>query len=43
MMTFRGEKLKNFAIPAGSVWLMTDIAQSKRQEPFPLNNKFREV
>ena len=33
MMTFRGEKLKNFAIPTGSVWLMTDIAQSKgRQE-----------
>ena len=28
-MTFRNERLKNFAIPAGSVWLMTDIAQSK--------------
>lgn len=33
MMTFRGEKLKSFSIPMGSVWLMTDIAQSKgRQE-----------
>jgi len=33
MMTFRGERLKKFAIPVGSVWLMTDIAQSKgRQE-----------
>jgi len=33
MMSFRNKKLKNFAIPAGSVWLMTDIAQSQgRQE-----------
>ncbi len=33
MISFRNEKLKNFPIPAGSVWLMTDIAQSKgRQE-----------
>jgi Fic family protein len=33
MISFRNKKLKNFPIPAGSVWLMTDIAQSKgRQE-----------
>ncbi|HBW22054.1 MAG: hypothetical protein A2X28_09540 [Elusimicrobia bacterium GWA2_56_46] len=31
-MTFRNERLKNFAIPAGSVWLMTDIAQSKGRQ-----------
>ncbi|MBI4655292.1 MAG: Fic family protein [Elusimicrobia bacterium] len=32
MMSFRNERLKNFAIPAGSVWLMTDIAQSKGRQ-----------
>jgi Fic family protein len=32
MMTFRNERLKSFAIPAGSVWLMTDIAQSKGRQ-----------
>lgn len=33
MMSFRGSRLKDFPIPAGSVWLMTDIARSQgRQE-----------
>ena len=33
MWSFRNKRLKDFAIPAGSVWLMTDISQSKgRQE-----------
>ena len=33
MMSFRGERLKNYSIPTGSVWLMTDISQSTgRQE-----------
>ena len=33
MYSFRNKRLKDFAIPSGSVWLMTDIAQSKgRQE-----------
>ena len=33
MLSFRNNRLKDFAIPSGSVWLMTDIAQSQgRQE-----------
>lgn len=33
MMSFRGGHLKDFPIPAGSVWLMTEIARSQgRQE-----------
>lgn len=33
MRSFLNKRLKDFAIPAGSVWLMTDISQSKgRQE-----------
>jgi Fic family protein len=33
MMSFRGGRLKDFPIPAGSVWLMTEIARSQgRQE-----------
>lgn len=33
MMSFRGSRLKDFPIPAGSVWLMTEIARSQgRQE-----------
>jgi Fic family protein len=33
MMSFRGGRLRDFAIPAGTVWLMTEIAEAKgRQE-----------
>lgn len=35
MMSFRGGRLRDFAIPASTVWLMTDIAEAKgRQELF---------
>jgi len=35
MMTFRGDRLRNFALPTATVWLMTDIAESKgRQDLF---------
>lgn len=35
MMSFRGDRLRNFALPTATVWLMTDIAESKgRQDLF---------
>jgi Fic family protein len=35
MMSFRSGRLRDFAVPAGTVWLMTDIAEAKgRQELF---------
>lgn len=32
MMSFRGERLRDFAIPAGLVWLMTEIAEAKGRQ-----------
>src|ERR1700680_1547531 len=33
MMSFRGNRLKEIALPTGSVWLISDIAEAKgRQE-----------
>jgi len=33
MMSFRGGRLGKLALPAGTVWLLTDIAEAKgRQE-----------
>lgn len=30
MMTFRGERLKDLALPTGTVWLIADIAEVKQ-------------
>jgi len=32
MMSFRGNRLKEIALPTGSVWLMTDIAEAKGRQ-----------
>ncbi len=32
MMSFRGRRLRNFAVPAGTVWLMTDISEAKGRQ-----------
>lgn len=32
MMSFRDGRLRDFAIPAGTVWLMTDIAEAKGRQ-----------
>ncbi|MFN7946175.1 MAG: Fic family protein [Blastocatellia bacterium] len=32
MMSFRGNRLSDFVIPAGTVWLMTDIAEAKGRQ-----------
>jgi Fic family protein len=32
MMSFRGGRLRDFTVPAGTVWLMTDIAESKGRQ-----------
>jgi len=37
MMSFRGNRLGEMALPVGSVWLMTDIAEAKgRQQLYGL-------
>jgi Fic family protein len=32
MMSFRGERLRHYPIPASTVWLMTDIAEAKGRQ-----------
>lgn len=32
MMSFQGERLREFAIPSGTVWLMTEIAEAKGRQ-----------
>jgi hypothetical protein len=33
MMSFRGERLRDLSIPADTVWLLTDIAEAKDNQP----------
>jgi hypothetical protein len=33
MMSFRGGRLRAFSMPAGTVWLLTDIAEAKGCQP----------
>jgi hypothetical protein len=32
MMSFRKERLRDLVLPAGTVWLMTDIAEAKGRQ-----------
>ena len=32
MMSFRGGRLRDFSVPAGTVWLLTDIAEAKGRQ-----------
>ena len=34
MMPFRGGRLRDLSIPAGTVWLLTDIAEAKGRQTF---------
>ena len=48
MMTFRNHRLRDFAVPMSTAWLLNDIAEAKgkqelctRQSPQALNSVFR--
>jgi hypothetical protein len=34
MMSFRSWRLRDFSMPAGTVWLLTDIVETKSRETF---------
>jgi hypothetical protein len=41
MMSFRGGPLHDCSMPAGTVWLLTDIAEARAARPFTLSRRPR--